>query len=115
MGVSRIAKSAENHATRKGLVSLILMAITLGIFVSSDAIEGSMFGVLFFACFIGLDVCTEDAVSVPRVVMPFVKKGAFGRAMGYFFYPGWHTGLVILTILFFLTIFVGDATYKRGW
>jgi len=115
MGVSRIARSAENHATRKRLVSLILMAITLGIFLSSDAIAGSIFVVLFFTCFIGLDVCTEDAVGVPRVVAPFVRKGPIGRLLGYILYPGWHTGLVVLTGLFFLTIFVGEATYKRGW
>lgn len=118
MGVSRIARSAENHATRKRLVSLSLMGITLAIFLSTDAIGGSVVIMLFFSAFIALDVCTEDAVSVPRVVRPFVKKGKFGRFLGLFLYPGWHSGVFLLAILFVLTFVVGEYTfpdYTTGW
>lgn len=113
MGVGRIAAVAENHSFRKRLISLGLMVVVLVIlFLNDPAQEMSLFVVVAFACAIGLDVCTEVPVCVPIVVKPFVKRGACGRLVGRFFYPGWHSGFFLLLVLFVVALVIGEMTYN---
>ncbi len=116
MGVSRIAAVAENHSFRKRVVSLALMVgVLIVLFLNEPAQQGSLFVVIAFACMIGLDVCTEDSVRVPSVVMPYVKRGAFGKFVGRFFYPGWHSGVFLLLVLLAFTLIVGELTWDRSY
>ncbi len=121
MGVGRIAAMAENHSFRKRLISLVLMGVVLVIlFLNDPAQKMSLFVVVAFACTIGLDVCTEVPVCVPSVVRPFVKRGKFGRMVGRLFYPGWHSGFLLLLILFVVALAIGevtyvDSSYRRGY
>lgn len=115
MGVGRIAALAENHSLRKRLISLVVMLLVLLVlFFNPPAQTASFVVLLAFSSLIGLDVCTEVAVCVPSVVKPFVKRGVAGRLLGRFFYPGWHTGLLLLVVLFGLTVLVGNLTYRRS-
>ena len=112
MGVSRIAALAENHAMRKRLVSLVLLAIVLVIlWFNPPAAIASVFVVLAFSIAIGLDACSELAVSVPSVVTPFVRRGRLGKLFGRLFYPGWHSGFYLITFLMLLAFVVGQWTY----
>lgn len=114
MGVSRIAVPAENHAVRKRLVSLILLAVVLALlWVNPPSSVISVFVVLIFAVAIGVDVCSELAVSVPSVVVPFVKRGLLGKIFGRFFYPGWHSGFYLLTLLMLFAFVVGHFTFSE--
>lgn len=114
MGVGRIAAFAENHALRKRLVSLGVMAGILGVMLlNPPAHEGAVFVMLGFVTLMGLDVCTEVPVRVPSVVMPFVKRGWRGKWLGRFFYPGWHTGLLLLLLVWIAAVVVGEITYSE--
>ena len=115
MGVGRIAAVAENHAFRKRLVSLILMGCILVIlFLNPPAQTVSALVMVVFLCTIGIDICTETAVSVPSVVRPFVKRGRAATLIGRsFFYPGWHSGFFLLLVLFVATIVMGEMTFQK--
>ena len=111
MGVSRIAAVAENHAFRKRMISLGLMAVTLiGLYIS-PAEEACVVVALVFSVLIGIDVCSEWEVCVPSAVEPYVKRGKFGVMFGRFFYPGWHSGVFLLMILFAVTLLVAELTF----
>ena len=115
MGVGRIAALAENHAFRKRLVTLVVMLIVLLVlFWNPPAQIAAVVVLLAFSCVIGLDVCTEVAVCVPSVVKPFVKRGTPGRLLGRFFYPGWHSGLLLLLVMAGLTILIGNLTFSKS-
>lgn len=115
MGVGRIAAMAENHAFRKRLVTLAVMIVVLMVlFWNPPAQKAAVVVLLGFSCIIGLDVCTEVAVCVPSVVKPFVKRGPLGKLLGRFFYPGWHTGLLLLLVMAGLTILIGSLTFSKS-
>lgn len=116
MGVGRIAAVAENHAFRKRLISLVLMVIVLMVLLQNPpAQEGCLFVVIAFACMIGFDVCTEVPVCVPSVVKPYVKRGAWGRLVGKFFYPGWHSGFFLLFGLLVFALLIGEFTFEMSY
>lgn len=113
MGVSRIAVTAENHSFRKRMISLVLMVVVLvTMFLNPPAQDGCLMVMLAFSCAIGLDVCTENPVSVPHVLKPFVKRGRFAQTVGRsFFYPGWHSGFFLLLMLMVATFVIGEFTF----
>lgn len=115
MGVSRIAPLAENHSLRKRSVSLLLMCLILVIlFLNPPAQMGSFAVMLIFMCTIGLDVCTEKAVTVPSTVLPYVKRGGIIQLIGrYFFYPGWHSGFLLLSLMFGATFLVAALSFRE--
>ena len=116
MGVTRIAAAAENHSLRNRGISLGLMTVILIIMNSFDpAGAGSFIVMVIFSIAIGLDVCTESPPQVQSVVRPFVKRGPFVKMMGGFFYPGWHSGFKLLTVLLILTVVVGQLTFRKSF
>jgi len=113
MGVSRIAAIAENHAFRKRMVSLGLMTVTLLGLSISPAEEACVFVALTFVVLIGIDVCSEWEVCVPSTVEPYVKRGKLGMFLGRFLYPGWHSGVFLLMVLFGVTFFIAEMTFPN--
>lgn len=115
MGVSRIAVVAENHAVRKRGVSLVLLVVILTILFFNPPFSVISFVImLVFSVAVGIDVCSERAVSVPSVVEPYVRRGRLGKLFGRLFYPGWHSGFYLVTILFFATLLVGQFTFSEN-
>lgn len=115
MGVSRIAVTAENHSFRKRMISLVLMVVVLiAMILNPPAQDACLMVMLAFSCAIGLDVCTENPVSVSHVLKPFVKRGRLAQIVGRsFFYPGWHSGFFLLLILMAATFFIGEFTFTE--
>ncbi len=113
MGATAIAPMAENRATRKRIIGLIALVITLTvftIFVDEDvaAVLGSII------CFlISLDVLTERKEFTQSVTQPFLKKGALrilAKTSSRLLYPGWPTGLLFYGLCSFLVVGVLSFT-----
>lgn len=111
LGVSRIAPLAENHTFRKRLIGLLTMAAALLACFLSGNEEAMIFLAIIFSCLIGVDASTEFPVVTPRIVRQYVKRGLLGRIIGFFFYPGWHTGVFLIGALLAITsLIVSTAT-----
>lgn len=101
LGTSLIAPIAENRASRRRLISLGLIAVTLLTFGYANANAET-------ALLIGLALClpvcmislTESAQLVQPIVAPFTRKGILGMTAGRLLYPGWATGLIFVILLY---------------
>lgn len=102
MGAGRMAPEAENHSTRKRLISLGIAAI-LVILVGLDVGDADslwmslLIGVLGLSC---VDALTERASTVRSIFVPFAKRKMSFAA--YFLAPGWHTGILYYVICYLL-------------
>ena len=111
LAATAIAPSAENRATRKRLVALVVIPLT---FVALHTIDyrpaWAISLVLLFL--VALDFFTESAEYPSVVVRPFLRFGFLGRIATRFLAPGWATGtlfhLFLVTILVLLSLALGD-------
>ncbi|MEZ5324809.1 MAG: hypothetical protein R3F19_07075 [Verrucomicrobiales bacterium] len=87
-GASRIASAAENHAVRKRLVSMVVVTIVA-------ALSDPAWRVLPLAlALIPVVDALAEPINVNRsVLLPFVRRGFFGRVAGRLLYPGWSSGV----------------------
>ncbi|MCF6312911.1 MAG: hypothetical protein L3J39_10720 [Verrucomicrobiales bacterium] len=93
IGASKIAPRAENHATRKRLISTAFACIlSLAGFFFIHAEWPYIFAVLAIAL-AWLDALTERPATFPSVIRPFQKNILFSTAK-YLLTPGWHTGIL---------------------
>ncbi|CAN5292279.1 hypothetical protein BH23VER1_BH23VER1_28560 [soil metagenome] len=101
MGAALIAPAAENHATRKRIAGLAMLAVLL----ASLAFGADVDLVVPILCVVGVIVCldaiTETPNILPSILAPFARKGVLGRVAGRFLCPGWHTGVL------YMLLFVG--------
>ncbi|NWK57269.1 hypothetical protein HW115_16725 [Verrucomicrobiaceae bacterium N1E253] len=106
LGTSIIAPIAENRATFKRCISMILIGITTMILILAEA---EPIAVCFIAIFLCLPILflslTESAELVPPVTAPFTKLGTTGKWLGRFLYPGWATGLMYSLLLYLMVAF----------
>lgn len=100
MGASLIAPSAENHSFVRRLVALLIVLVlfVLGMLdmIDNDLLLTLVSVVTVPAIMIAL---TDSAILVPIACKPFVKRGIIGRAVGWFFYPSWHSGILYAVLL----------------
>jgi len=102
VGASAIAPLAANHATRKRLISLLMMVVALAFVLAWPDHDGrslamGCLGAVAALC--ALDCLTETPTASPSVSAPFVRRGAFGRLAAYFLTPGWPTGLLFCLLI----------------
>jgi len=111
-GASHIASQAENHATRKRLISLAFaLLIVLLTFAGADDTMTLFLAAMAItlAC---TDAITERPSTLPSVLAPFSSNRIFSPTK-YLLSPGWHTGIFFLlfsTSLFFATAFLIGST-----
>lgn len=100
MGISIIAPSAENHATLRRLVTLVLVIAASVFVVSSTAFDKDFIALLyaFIAAPAFATALTERSYVTPSVTASFDKWGIVGKLGRLFLFPGWPSG-VIFTLL----------------
>jgi hypothetical protein len=106
LGASLIAPAAENHAVVRRLVALtaLLVLVPLGIYGQID--EGLIALLISVICVPAIIIAlTESAPLVQTVCKPFVKRGLPGKAIGWFLYPCWSSGVLFAMLLGILGTF----------
>lgn len=111
LAATAIAPSAENRATRKRLVALLIVPI---VFTALHGVEYEAAWALSFILLgmLALDLFTES-IEYPSVVLtPFLRFGILGKIAARFLAPGWATGtlfhLLLFGILVLLSLLLGD-------
>ena len=103
LGTSIIAPVSENRATFKRIVSFILIALTLTVFMFSGVQPGLR---LFISLVLAIPICiislSENTHITPPITYPFLKKGWVGKIASRCLYPGWATGLLYVGLIFLL-------------
>ena len=108
LGASKVGSSVENRSTRRRLVGVGAIAFYawIGLPELASSSSSSIFfyshrvififsmmfgsGTLFL---ISLQALLEKPVHLVSMVIPWVKRGWWGRLAGRFFYPGWPSGV----------------------
>ena len=100
LGASLIAPAAENHSSFRRIVALTGMLGMLAAMYFSTMEKGlSLLLISIIATPAILIALTESALLVPTVCIPFVKRGAVGKAAGLFLYPGLASGIFFTLIV----------------
>lgn len=108
LGVTAIAPAAENHSTLNRLVTLGTMAVIGIILYVADAdkeVVPFLIGAIAFPGMV-LALC-ESNFLMPRVTLPFIRRGGLGKLMGLFFYPCWTSGVHFTALLSAIILGVG--------
>lgn len=99
MGATFIAPAAENHATRKRVSSLVVIALLI-----SSAAVGADVDLIFvvttiIAGVVCFDALTETPNLLPSIFAPFVRRGSMAVIAGRALYPGWHSAVWFTAII----------------
>lgn len=105
MGATQIAPPSENRSTRKRLLGLLVVAITLWVTPWDPEPKFVIAGILVFLLLI--DAITENPEFTASVWKPFRRFGPFGRLLGSFLLPGWHHGAIFAGLL--LAFYFGSS------
>jgi hypothetical protein len=118
LGASLIAPAAENHALLRRLVAFVAMLGLLALGIFSSINEGLLITLVFVIAAPAIAIAlTESAPLVSTVCKPFVKRGALGKAVGFFLYPCWPSGIlyaITLGLLGICAFFVNTMTGNGG-
>lgn len=108
LGVSAIAPVSENHSTINRLVTLGTMLLVGLILYWANADTEMIPFLIGLVAFPGLVLAlTESNFLMPRVTIPFVKRGFIGRFFGAFLYPCWTSGIHFTALLSVLVLGTG--------
>lgn len=108
LGVSAIAPVSENHSTLNRLITLGTMAIVGLILFLADADKDVIPFLIATIAFPGIILAlTESNFLMPRVTIPFIKRGVFGKLFGAFFYPCWSAGVQYSALLIGIVLAIG--------
>lgn len=108
LGVSAIAPAAENHSSLNRIVTLVMMAVAgliLYLAHADEEVIPFIIGAVAFPAL--LASLTEPNHLLPRVTLPFVRRGAFGKFCGLFLYPCWTSGVHFTALLSVVVLAVG--------
>ncbi|MFY7817846.1 MAG: hypothetical protein ACOVRB_05710 [Akkermansiaceae bacterium] len=121
IGVSAIAPAAENHSSLNRIVTLVMMAIAGLILYLAHADAIIIPFIIGAVAFPGLLASLTEANGLlPRVTLPFVRRGAVGKFFGLFLYPCWTSGVHFSALLCLLVLAIGGfvanttASYRFG-
>jgi len=110
LGVKTIAPMSENHSSLNRVVCLFTMLLVAGLVLwgSSDyaPLPFLLGGIAFPAALLAL---TEPNSMMPRLAMPFVKRGRLGQMVGAIFYPCWTAGVHFTALLVLILSAVSAA------
>ncbi len=118
-GASKIAPAAENHATSRRLIGLLVLC-GVAIFWGRDLFTSPLWisSILLLGP-ICIGALCEPLAFVPSIYHPFRKFGVWGRLAGRLLYPGWPSGvlftLVILAGMFAVAYFHSRAAVETKW
>jgi hypothetical protein len=108
LGVSAIAPAAENHSSLNRVVTLAMMAVAGVILYLANADAEVIPFIIGAVAFPGLLASiTEPNHLLPRVTLPFVRRGFIGKFCGMFLYPCWSAGVHFSALLSVLILAVG--------
>ena len=108
MGATQIAPPSENRSTRKRLLGLLVVAITLWVTPWDPEPKFIIAGILVYLLLV--DAITENPEFTASVWKPFRRFGPFARLLGSFLLPGWHHGAVFAGLL--LAFYFGSSLYQ---
>jgi hypothetical protein len=108
MGATQIAPPSENRSTRKRLLGLLVVALTL--WATPWDPEPKLVIAGFLVMLLLVDAITENPEFTASVWNPFRRIGPFGRLLGSFLLPGWHHGALFAGLL--LAFFFGSSLYQ---
>lgn len=116
LGASQIAPQAENHATRKRLITLVFVVAILAMALTGVDEEVAMALAAFALALAWIDAITERPSLLPSVMQPFEKNRLLSLTK-YLLAPGWHTGIFFLTAstLVFLGLTFITANPASSW
>ncbi len=105
-GASYIAPIAENRATPRRIIALILILLSASIFlfVPSRVLDilPVVIGLLAIpVCIISI---TEPSFLVPNISASFLSRGILTKFSRYLLYPGWQSGIGYTLLLYFITL-----------
>jgi len=112
-GASRIAPLSENHSTRKRLVALGFVLLSLG-FVWLDAEDAATIVVALILGFACVDALTEPLPIYSRVLEPF-RKNLFLRGAAWVFTPGWLSGILYFLLCVWIWISLAALLSPSGF
>lgn len=97
LGASQIAPRAENHSTRKRLITMIFVVAILS--MSLTGVDKEMVTILASLAVVltWIDAITERPSVLPSVIDPF-SKNRFLSITKYLLSPGWHTGIIFVVV-----------------
>jgi hypothetical protein len=108
IGATRIAPEAENHAWRKRLIALLLLAPALIALFAMSPTPDTIFPLIAIAAPVLLYVIAESLCEsvpeIPPIFRPYAKRGPAGWLAAFVFAPGWLSG-VLFTLLAFGAFF----------
>lgn len=108
LGVSAIAPISENHSTINRLITLLTMGLVGLILWLADADKEMVPFLMFMIAAPGIILAlSESNFLMPRITIPFIKRGFFGRFFGAFFYPCWTSGVHFAALLLILVLGIG--------
>jgi hypothetical protein len=111
-GASRIAPLSENHSTRKRLVALGFVLLSLGFFLL-DAAAAAHVVIALILGFASVDALTEPLPVFARVLEPF-RKNLILRASAWVLTPGWLSGIVFFLLCVWIWITLAALAPTSG-
>ncbi|CAN5705845.1 hypothetical protein BH11VER1_BH11VER1_12590 [soil metagenome] len=108
IAASKIAPLSENHAARKRLLAIV---VTIGsVFVTwlggRDLFEVWIPLTLPLLVLVVMESLCERTVELPSLYGPYARRGKLWCLAGRVLYPGWATGIVFITLLTGLMLFI---------
>lgn len=116
LGASQIAPQAENHASRKRLITIAFVAAILSMALTGVD-EELVFVLALIAIILSwIDAITERPSILPSVLQPFEKNRILSIGK-YFLTPGWHTGILFVVVsgLAFLSLSFFTTSPVSTW
>lgn len=108
LGVSAIAPVSENHSTLNRLITLGTMVLVgVILYIAEADVEAIPFLIGIVAFPGAVLALTESNFLMPRITIPFVKRGLIGRLFGAFFYPCWTSGVFYTTLIVAILLALG--------
>ena len=101
LGASQLAPDSENRATPRRLAAMAMVPVATVLSVYSkenDFREAGGFVALGAALLTVVQAMSEQPAHLRPLVLPFARRGFFGRMAGRVLLPGWHTGLIYATL-----------------
>ena len=114
LAATAIAPSAENRATRKRLVALVVIPLSFAALHGIDEGLAWSFGMMLLVL-VALDFFTESTEYPSVVLRPFIRKGPLGTMAARLLAPGWATGtlfhLTLLGLIILLSRLLDDSMW----
>jgi hypothetical protein len=119
LGASQLAPDSENRATPRRLAAMVMVPVATVLAVYSkenDIREAGGFVALGAAMLTVVQAMSEQPAHLRPLVLPFARRGFFGRLAGRVLLPGWHTGLIyaMLWILAAMGVMAVYVAYDGG-